>query len=227
MSRRRFVCAGFLLALPQAVAPLRAEPAMSRAQALQALLHAEPMRRLSGIERLAEVGTMADNDALAKRLRDEDETVRAAAAGAMWSVWSRSGDKAVDRQFQRGVELMNAAEWESALGVFDQIVHRKPDFAEGWNKRATVLYLMGREDASLKDCEEVLKRNRHHFGALSGMTQIYLRRGEVERALKTYERALEVNPNLDGGPQMLKLLEEAVRARSGRRTGLAPARDTA
>jgi len=81
-----------------------------------------------------------------------------------------------------------------------------------------VRYLMGRDEASLKDCDEVLKRNPLHFGALSGMAQIHLRRGDPQRALQAYERALQANPNLDGGPQMLELLEDAVRKQGDART---------
>jgi tetratricopeptide (TPR) repeat protein len=201
---------------PAAAAPAPAPAASAaRAAALQGLSAPGAERRLAAVRRLAEVGTMADVERLARLLRDASEPVRDAAALAMWAVWSRSGDAAIDRRFGEGTRLMGEGDLEPALAVFDEIVKARPAFAEGWNKRATVLFMLGRHAESLQDCDEVLKRNPLHFGALSGMAQIHLRRGDVEQALKAYERALEVNPNLDNAPEVLRLLQEAVRERRG------------
>lgn len=204
-----------------ALAPLRApaaEPAPTRAQALRALDHAEALQRAKAVERLAEVGTMPDAERVAGRLRDAHPGVRALAQAALWRIWSRSGNAAIDQLLATGVEQMARGDLDPALATFDTIVKRKPDFAEGWNKRATVLYLLGRDEASLADCEQVLKRNPRHFGALSGMTQIHLRRGNPQAALAAWERALEANPNLEGGQETLERLEQAVRERGGART---------
>ncbi|HXH83327.1 MAG TPA: tetratricopeptide repeat protein, partial [Candidatus Tectomicrobia bacterium] len=78
-----------------------------------------------------------------------------------------------------------------------RVVARKPEFAEGWNKRATVRYLLGDYRRSLADCDEVVKRNPYHWGALSGYGMIYLQLDQPGRALEYFERALAVNPNLD------------------------------
>ena len=132
---------------------------MNREQALQAIEQPEASTRLAAVNRLAEIGQMADADRLLGRLGDADPQVRDSAAQAMWRIWSRSGDPAIDQLFARGVESMQAGEYEQALAVFHGIVARKPDFAEGWNKRATLYFLLGRNRESLKDCDEVLKRN--------------------------------------------------------------------
>ena len=78
--------------------------------------------------------------------------------------------------------------------------------------------MLGDDEASLHDCRETLKRNPLHFGALSGMAHIHLRRGDAELALQAYTRALQANPNLEDGPEMLELLEDAVRRHGGQRT---------
>jgi tetratricopeptide (TPR) repeat protein len=156
---------------------------------------------------------MADADALMRRLGDDDEDVRDAATQAIWMIWSRSGDAAIDRLFARGVEHMQRQEFDDALKVFDEIVRRRPAFAEGWNKRATVLFLLGEDERSLRDCDEVLKRNPNHFGALSGAAQIHLRLGHLEQALGFFQRALKVNPNLDGIRQVIPLIEQRLRAK--------------
>ena len=123
---------------------------MSREQALQAVEQPEASTRLAAVNRLAEIGQMADADRLLGRLGDADPQVRDSAAQAMWRIWSRSGDPAIDQLFARGVEQMQAGEYEQALAVFNRIVARKPDFAEGWNKRATLYFLLGRHRESLQ-----------------------------------------------------------------------------
>ena len=122
--------------------------------------------------------------------------VRALADQSLWQVWSRSGDADVDAQFQRGLDQMNGRAFGEAIETFSQIIQRKPDFAEGWNKRATLYYLTGQYEKSLTDCEEVIRRNPAHFGALSGFGLNYLHLGKPEQALDYVERALAVNPNL-------------------------------
>jgi tetratricopeptide (TPR) repeat protein len=133
--------------------------------------------------------------------------VRGTAEEALWAVWSRSGDARVDQLLRRGISEMNGEHFGEAIATFTRIIELKPDFAEGWNKRATVYYLAGDYRHSLADCDEVIKRNPQHFGALSGYGQIYLQLDQPERALEYFRRALEVNPNLDGVQATIDRLE--------------------
>lgn len=162
--------------------------------------------RQRGARALGRSGTMDDLPALVRALRDTDPTVRAFSETAMWEIWSRSGDAEVDRLFALGVEQMSAHEAEAALETFSQIIGRRPDFAEGWNKRATMYYLLGEYERSLADCAEVMKRNPYHFGALSGYGMIFMRLGEPETALGYFERALAINPNLHRVEEAAQLL---------------------
>lgn len=209
----------WLLAAGLALATASAASApLGRQQALRALDAPQAAERAAGVSRLAEVGTMADARRVADRLRDVDPQVRALAGPALWLIWSRSGDAATDRLLAQGIEQMGAGELDAALATFTRVVQRRPSFAEGWNKRATVRFMRGEDEAALKDCEETLRRNPMHFGALSGMAHIHLRRGDVDLALDAWLRALAINPNLEDGPEMLELLEEAVRLQGTRRT---------
>ncbi len=185
--------------------------ALTRAQALAALAQPDPAARLIGVDRLAEIGRMADADRVLERLADADPRVRSAAAAAAWQIWSRSGDPAIDTLYARGVEQMQASALGEALVTFNQVVQRKPAFAEGWNKRATIYFLLGEHEKSLRDCEEVFKRNPKHFGALSGAGQIHLELGNTRRALEFFRRAVKVNPNLEGPASMIPLLEQQLR----------------
>jgi tetratricopeptide (TPR) repeat protein len=187
--------------------------ALTLADARRALSAPAPAARLAAVERLGEIGTMADADRLVARLADDDDDVRESAGSAMWLIWSRSGDPAIDALFKRGVAEMQQVKLDAALATFSEIVRRKPAFAEGWNKRATVYFLLGRHAESLRDCAEVIKRNPNHFGALSGYAQIYIALGDPERALAWYLRALQVNPNLPNAEDAVRLLEEQVAAK--------------
>lgn len=192
--RRIAVLAAILVVL--AAVGAWAQP-MTREQALQALKDREDWEaRRHGAAWLGENGTMADVPLLVEALRDPDGVVRTLAEHSLWQVWSRSGDHEVDRLFRLGLEQMNQRDAEAAIKTFSLIIQKKPDFAEGWNKRATLYYYIGEYEKSLVDCEEVIRRNPVHFGALSGFGMNYLQLGQPERALDYLQRALAVNPNL-------------------------------
>jgi len=191
----RPVLAGLLL-LGLLVGPAAAES--PRERALADLGKADDVAaRRAAVQTLGEVGQMSDLPALAKALRDADPEVRESTEAAMWQVWSRSGDEAVDQLFARGVEQMNRRQLDQAIATFSQVIRRKPEFAEGWNKRATVYYMLGDYQKSLTDCDEVIRRNPYHWGVLSGYGMIYLQLDQPARALDYFEKALAVNPNLD------------------------------
>jgi len=187
-------------------APLLAGP--TREEALKALADkgSADSRRL-GAQALGDTGLMSDLPQLAAALRDSDEVVRENAESSMWQVWSRAGDPTIDRLFATGLEQMNARQGEQAVETFSEIIRRKPDFAEGWNKRATVYYLLGEYQRSLADCDEVMKRNPYHFGALSGYGMIYMQLDQPAIALEYFERALRVNPNLESTRQTIEILK--------------------
>ena len=175
-----------------------APPPVTRDQALADIGKSDPETRRRAVAALAEVGEMGDAPVLLRALRDDDEVVRALAEQSLWRVWSHSGDAQVDALFDEGVEQMQMGAADEAIRTFTLIIDKKPDFAEGWNKRATIYYLVGEYEKSLRDCDEVMKRNPDHFGALAGYGQIYLQLDKPEQALAYFERALKVNPNLHG-----------------------------
>jgi tetratricopeptide (TPR) repeat protein len=91
---------------------------------------------------------------------------------------------------------MRQRQLDNAVATFSQVIQRKPDFAEAWNKRATLYFMLGEYTKSLADCDEVVRRNPYHWGALSGYGMIYLQLDQPARALEYFEKALAVNPNL-------------------------------
>jgi len=180
----------------------------TREEALKALADTGSVdSRRQGARALGETGLMADLPKLAAALRDADPLVRELAESAMWQVWSRSGDATIDRLFATGLEQMQARQGDEAVDTFSEIIRRRPEFAEGWNKRATVYYLLGEYKKSLADCDEVMKRNPYHFGALSGYGMIYMQLDQPATALEYFEQALRVNPNLESTRQTIEILK--------------------
>jgi len=200
-----------LLTIPGAEAQ-----APGRDQAVQALAGADARARRDAAARLGEIGTMADVKALAAALRDPDADTRERAEEAMWRIWARSGNAEVDRLYQTGIEQMSAGGLNEAIATFSRIIAIDPGFAEGWNKRATLYFLAGELRKSLADCDEVIKRNPYHFGALAGYAHIYVQLERYDRALEYSRRALEVNPNLDAVKRNIEMLEEMLAQRRRR-----------
>jgi tetratricopeptide (TPR) repeat protein len=200
-----------LAALTGWAPPAFPEPPRSRPEALAALKNSDTATRAEAIVWLANHGAMADAPLLHERLRDESSFVRRFAEQGLWLLWTRSGDADIDRLMASASDEMQAGRYSRAISILTTVVQKKPEYAEGWNRRATVYYLAGEYDKSIADCHEVLKRNPGHFGALSGMGQIYFQLEDWRKALEWYRRALEVNPNLLGVEMNIKLIEEKLR----------------
>ena len=111
---------------------------------------------------------------------------------------------------------MAAGRLPEAIAIFSEIVRRRPGFAEGWNKRATAYFLAGDYRRSLADCEQVIKRNRAHFGALSGYGQIYFHLEQFDKAIEYWRRALQVNPNMSGVRMNIEGAEQRLREKGAR-----------
>ena len=188
----------------------------ARKQALAHIQSRDADERLAACAALAKVGKAEDLSLLQALLFDEDERIRGASEAVIWAIWSRSGDAATDRLFLQGVEQMRDGRLRMAIETFNRVIAMRPEFAEAWNKRATVYFLLGEDDLSLRDCAEVVKRNPRHFGVLAGYGQIYLRKGEVQRALDYFEQAIAINPNMTGVQASIDALRELM-VKRGRR----------
>jgi Tfp pilus assembly protein PilF len=145
---------------------------------------------------------MTEEEAV-RALRDGDAEAAARAASALWQMWHVSGSPEIDKQLQRGIEAMERGDLLAAEALFTDIIRRAPDFAEGWNKRATARYLSGNPTAAVADCEETLKRKPHHFGALSGQGLCHMALGEHHQAADLFRRTLAVYPHLDAARRNL------------------------
>jgi tetratricopeptide (TPR) repeat protein len=181
------------------------------AHALEVLTQGTAAEKLKALELLAKLADMQVMPALVQALRDDDGRVRVMAQNVMWTIWLRSGNDQVDTLMAEGIRLMEAEQYPEAVEVFDQIIAQAPKFAEGYNRRATVYYLMLEFEKSIADIHQTLELNPVHFGALSGMGLCYLGLVEPRQALEWFERAVAVNPNMDTIQSYIQQIREFLR----------------
>ncbi|MSO71761.1 MAG: tetratricopeptide repeat protein [Alphaproteobacteria bacterium] len=132
----------------------------------------------------------------------------------IWQIWYETKNQQAAVLLQTGERDVTRGRLDDALAVFDQLVAGAPDFAEGWNRRATALYLLGDYEGSINDCLKVLALEPRHFGALWGLAEMRRVRGEEALALEAYERALAIHPHQDGSRDAVNALRAKLKGRA-------------
>lgn len=154
-------------------------------------------------------------DALFSRLQSTSDIEEGAKlTETIWAIWHESRNATVNELMQQGLEQMADKDYHAAIATFSQMIEVDPNFAEGWNKRATVYYLVGNFAASVKDIDRTLELEPRHFGALSGLGLIMLAMDNEEAALQAFEATLAVNPFVQGARQNLRELKERQKKRT-------------
>lgn len=167
----------------------------------------DPQARRAAVLALGLMGTMDSNKALAGRLRDDDRQVRQLANDALWSIWFRGDSAEHSAELQRVIALRDRAK---ALAGLDALIRKAPKFAEAYNQRAILYFRMNEFEKAIADCEKVLQFNPYHYGALSGMGQAQLNLRRPQAALKSFRKALQINPHLEGVQDTIRALENAL-----------------
>ena len=131
----------------------------------------------------------------------------------IWAIWKQHDDPRVEARMRVGIRYMGARLLQKARDTFTDIIDIAPDYAEGWNKRATVHYMMGHYEASVTDIARTLQLEPRHFGALSGLGQIYRRLDDPGQALEIFETVLEIHPHAARTAQAIEELRAELRRR--------------
>ena len=129
-------------------------------------------------------------------------------------LWSDSGSPALNLLLQRGRRAMITKNYQAAVNDFTMLTELAPDFAEGWNARATAWYLMQQYELSVTDIAATLQLNGRHFGALNGLALIMEKYGENSAALKVYLDIQRLHPNRDGLAEAIGRLQRKLTAQS-------------
>uniref|UniRef100_A0A7S0RME8 UVR domain-containing protein n=1 Tax=Pyramimonas obovata TaxID=1411642 RepID=A0A7S0RME8_9CHLO len=180
-------------------------------KAINKLRTGEVFERREAIEELAELKDQRCTSALFDALHDPDGKVSERAEGVIWDIFCSSGDPVVDSRLNDGMLVMQRVpDLEDARDIFSEVIGMAPTFAEGYNKRATVYYLLQEFSTSIKDCERTLELEPSHFGALSGLGLCHIALGDFKSALSAFQRAVQVNPRLLQIASYMKELEVMV-----------------
>ena len=124
------------------------------------------------------------------------------------SLWAKSKSDTTDLLMQRAAMAIALQDYPVAIEMLDRVIAREPDFAEGWNRRATVFFLMEDFNRSMSDIAETLKREPRHFGALSGLGFILLLRGDTVHARETYEKVLAIYPLMESARLAIEKIDQ-------------------
>ncbi|PLL11044.1 hypothetical protein C0V75_17260 [Tabrizicola sp. TH137] len=146
-------------------------------------------------------------DSLFEELKGADAQAAARIEREIWNEWSKSGSPAMDLLLQRGRDAMAAGDTAAAIEHFTALTDHAPDFAEGWNARATAYFQAGDWGPSVNDIARTLTLNPRHFGALSGLGMIFEQLEQPEKALEAYQAALAIHPHLEGVIEAVERLE--------------------
>lgn len=143
-----------------------------------------------------------------KRAQSETEAARLSAQ--IWHIWMNPEDPALAVLMREALAARAAFDIDRAMNLLDRITGSWPDYAEGWNRRATLNYELGNYRQSLHDIAETLQREPRHYGALSGRALVYLALGDEGKARQAIGEALEYHPFIAAHPPLSDLIEPTV-----------------
>ncbi|TGD43679.1 tetratricopeptide repeat protein [Pseudotabrizicola sediminis] len=149
-------------------------------------------------------------DGLFDKLKSADARAAARLEREIWNEWSKSGSPAMDLLLQRGRDALAAGNTGEAINHLTALTDHAPDFAEGWNARATAYYQAGQFGPSISDIARALTLNDRHFGAMAGLGAMYEELDNPQKALEVYRAALAIHPNLRGVSVAVERLEAKV-----------------
>tara|TARA_B100000575_G_C22945095_1_gene546818 strand:+ start:176 stop:718 length:543 start_codon:yes stop_codon:yes gene_type:complete len=133
----------------------------------------------------------------------------------IWKLWSTHPyDQKLTRMLAKGSDLVNNQKLNEAIVVFSKVIELDPEWAEAWNKRATVLYLIGEYQKSQNDIDKVLDLEERHFGALAGQGLVNLELKNYEKAIMSYQKAKKIYPTMKSPDIMIKQLKELIQKES-------------
>ena len=140
---------------------------------------------------------------LLQQLRSTDETARELATERLWQLWFGAAGPEAEQRLIYGEQLFEQKQWQKAEAALSALIQDRPDFAEAWNRRATLRYLQNRYRASLDDCRETVRLEPEHFGAWHGMALCLVAIRDYAQAARAARRALEIQPFTESNQNLL------------------------
>ena len=157
---------------------------------------------------LSYLGQFDTNPVLGHGLRDSDRGVRIVAENGIRDVWCRAGNEKQRQDLQSIIRLSQAGRFAEVIPAATQLIEAAPWFAEVWNQRAIAFFQTEQYVDSANDCHQTLELNPYHFNAAIGMANCYLELNEPQSALQCFQRALHVNPHMEGVRAQVRYLQK-------------------
>ena len=164
--------------------------------------------------------TLADDrndqlDQLFKELKTRNISLAYKAEQKIWNIWStHPTDEKLTLVLEKGSRLVRDQKLFKAIDTYSDVIKIDPTWAEAWNKRATVLYLMGKYELSQADIDKVLELEKRHFGALSGQGLVQTALNNYQKAIDSYIEAHKVHPNMKSPLIMIEKLQLQIKKES-------------
>ena len=151
-------------------------------------------------------------DKLFKELRVNNLTISSTVEQKIWKIWStHPNNQKLTKKLAEGSKLVRNKELSKAVNIFTDVINLDPKWAEAWNKRATVFYMIGDYTASQKDIDKVLELEKRHFGALAGQGLVNIKLKNYEKAIESYKKAQEIYPSMKSANIMIDQIEELIK----------------
>ena len=133
----------------------------------------------------------------------------------IWEIWSTHPKKnELTVMLSEGSTLVKDDKLNEAVNIFTKVIELDPSWAEAWNKRATVLYLLGEFQKSQNDIDKVLELEERHFGALAGQGLVNIQLKKYDKAIMSYEKAQKIYPTMKSPKIMIKEIKELIKRQS-------------
>jgi tetratricopeptide (TPR) repeat protein len=173
--------------------------------------------RRAAVLALGMTGTFEHSNAvLGKALGDQDVAVRSMAEDALWAVWFRADTPEHNQRLEQVRRLIGNEQLDQAEAMVTRLIADAPNFAEAYNQRAFILFLLGRFAESAEECQRVLKRNPYHIGAIEGLAKCQLNLNRPADALKSLRRAYRLRPHNKALGESIHELEAQIEPDGGR-----------
>ena len=164
---------------------------------------------LHASEREKKLNELFDN------LKMENSNIIIETEKKIWNIWStHPNNYELTNMLNVGSNFVNDNQLFKAVEIFTEIINLDPNWAEAWNKRATVFYMIGEFQKSQNDIDEVLKLEKRHFGALAGQGLVNIELKNYEKAIQSYEEAMKIHPSMNSSKIMIEYIENLIKKQS-------------
>ena len=157
----------------------------------------------------------AELDKLFLELKKNNSSLSSSVAQQIWMLWStHPSDQKLTSILDEGSRLIQDQQLNRAIDVFTEAIELDPTWAEAWNKRATVFYMVGEFQKSQNDIDKVLELEERHFGALAGQGMVNIQLKNYDKAKRSYQKAQEIYPAMKSSKVMIEQIEELIKRQS-------------